>query len=336
MEVIELYKDIIDGKTGQPLFNSKAAKVHRSTLKHIRWNCLSDIPGVSYCVQVGEDKHGIPLLKCTRGTSAIEGLHQKLRNLVRGYSNSPRFVRAIVFEFTCRWNHDLEIAARSLPKECEHFYEGSALEKEIQIMNKWSSDFDVHPEWNSTKDFSCTGEHFGVPADEDLPVMRDNEESSEADQQLEDDAARAAEASDEMEAGDQSNSVVVESIRDASGKSDLPASAAWLCQCSKRKRPVHNVQGKEEWKYFEDNCGNHQDSSIGVTADNCSFIDWSEFAQAWNEKVHKEDQLGVSSSFACKNAAILKEAWKRHQWQANQATAMLGHADAARNLQVQH
>jgi hypothetical protein len=49
-----------------------------------------------------------PHLTCIRGTLALEGLHQKLRQLVRGFSNSPRFTRALLCEFLHRWNHDLD------------------------------------------------------------------------------------------------------------------------------------------------------------------------------------------------------------------------------------
>ena len=45
MAVYEQYHDVKCSKTGKALFSKKeASRVHKSTLKHIRRNCISDIP----------------------------------------------------------------------------------------------------------------------------------------------------------------------------------------------------------------------------------------------------------------------------------------------------
>lgn len=57
MDVYMVFKDVICTRSGKRLFKSKHAKrAHLSCLKHIRRNCLSDIPFVSYYYPVGEDK----------------------------------------------------------------------------------------------------------------------------------------------------------------------------------------------------------------------------------------------------------------------------------------
>jgi hypothetical protein len=89
MAVADLYRDVVDAKTGKVFFGPKGLKEYKSVLKHIEKNCLSDIPKINYYIQVGIDSKGIPILKCIRGTSALEGLHQKLRQLLQGFSNSP-------------------------------------------------------------------------------------------------------------------------------------------------------------------------------------------------------------------------------------------------------
>lgn len=110
-------KDAICTKSGKKLFESKhATKAHISCLKHNRRNCLSDIPFISYYYPVGEDKDGLKLYKCVRGTLALEGLHQKLRQLVRGFSSSPRFMKALVTVFLGRWNQRIEIEIRGMSK----------------------------------------------------------------------------------------------------------------------------------------------------------------------------------------------------------------------------
>lgn len=338
-EVIDLFSGVVDSNTNKPFFNDRAEKVHKAILKHIRRNCLSDIPGVSYYIQVGTDKLGIPLLKCCRGTSALKRLHQKLRQLIRGYANSPCFARALVFEFIYRWNHDLDVAARGLPSEYGHFYEGSALEKEIQIMTGWGNELDAHPNWVSATSFACTGEYFGIP--KPTSELFDTEVLTPAcyspgDEDLlrENDAINAADACGEMEAGDEANKRVSERIEKESKKrhSSLPASASWLCDYAGRSRPLRKVQSGEEWKFFEEHYMDYQDNGISSSADTYSFVNWSVFATDWCEKVFNEEQQGKTSSFTYKNAAILKEAWKVFRRRANEATTMLGHHDAAKDL----
>lgn len=80
LAVYNEHKDLVCTKSGKPLFGSaKAVRAHRSLLKHIRKNCISDIPFVSYYTTYGKDRDGLALYKCLRGTDALEGLHQKLR-----------------------------------------------------------------------------------------------------------------------------------------------------------------------------------------------------------------------------------------------------------------
>jgi hypothetical protein len=341
-EVIDLYSDVVDGNTEKPFFNAKAKNVHKATLKHIRRNCLSDIPGLSYYIQIGTDKLGIPLLKCCRGTSALEGLHQKLKHLIRGYANSPRYARALVFEFVYRWNHDLDVTARGLPKDYEHFYEGSALEREIQIMNGWSNDLDAHPHWVSAMAFKCTGEAFGIPipASDDIPpddmllAAVSYLPGDDEDLLREIDAINASDTCAESDAGDGANKRVSECIEEqvaSKKRRTAPASVAWLCNYSGRTRPMNKVQGKEEWGYFSENYMKYQDNGIG-SVDNYSFVNWSAFANDWCQKVYIEEQEGKTSSFTYKNAAILKDAWKTYRRQANRATTMLAHQEPAKDL----
>ena len=341
LDVVNLYMDIKDAKTGKIFFNKAAQKVHKANLKHIRRNCLSDIPGVSYYIEIGHDSLGIPLLRCIRGTSALEGLHQKIRMLIRGYSNLPRYVRAILFEFLYRWNHDLEVATRNLPKEYEHFYEGSALEKEIAIMNGWGEELDVHPTINLTSSFPSTNEVFGIPEPEELVPLScpgsSYEPGGEEDLSREDDAIRAAESGVELEAGDTANDAVEASIaRATTEKPDgrgMPASASWISQYTKRQRPIARVSGAEEWAYFRANYLAHSAAAVGTMADDStSFIDFSRFARTWNERVDLEVEQGKDSTFTYKNASLLKDAWKKHQKRNNESTTMLHQHDAQQNL----
>jgi hypothetical protein len=64
MAVADLYRDVVDAKTGQVFFGPKGLKEYKSVLKHIEKNCLSDIPKIHYYIQVGINSKGIPILKC--------------------------------------------------------------------------------------------------------------------------------------------------------------------------------------------------------------------------------------------------------------------------------
>ena len=100
MAVYEVFKDVVCTKSGKALFATKHGNsTHLSCLKHIRRNCLSDIQCLSYYFPLGEDSNGLMLYRCVRGTSALEGLYQKLRQLVRGFSTSPRLMKALVSTF---------------------------------------------------------------------------------------------------------------------------------------------------------------------------------------------------------------------------------------------
>ena len=90
-----------------------------------------------YYIPMGEDKYGLTLYRCIRGTSALEGLHQKLRQLVRGYSNSPCFAQSLISEYLTRWNQVIEIAVRGLDSKYSQLYCGDLIEEEIEKMAKW-------------------------------------------------------------------------------------------------------------------------------------------------------------------------------------------------------
>ena len=84
-KVFDVFADEVNAKKGKNFFgeeNSKAHMLAMNVMEHLRKGCLSDIPGMSYYVQIGEDSMGIPQYKCIHGTSALEGFHQKICQLI--------------------------------------------------------------------------------------------------------------------------------------------------------------------------------------------------------------------------------------------------------------
>eukprot|EP00985_Skeletonema_marinoi_P024492 scaffold17057_cov73-Skeletonema_marinoi.AAC.2 len=162
LEVFNAHKDIVCHKSGKKLFATPAAIAqHKSTLKHMRRNCLSDIPFFNYYTPLRKDRDGLMRWRCHRGTSSNEGLHQKLRQLVRGFSNSPRFLKAIISEYLFMWNQNIDVKTRGLPAKYYALYDGQLLEDEIEKLSEFL-DEPTYPEWVSSKSLQCTGESFGI------------------------------------------------------------------------------------------------------------------------------------------------------------------------------
>jgi len=139
--VFDLFADEVDQKSGKKFFgdkDSRARKLAKNVLEHVRKGCLSDVPGMTYYVQTGEDSMGILQYKCFRGTSGLEGFHQKIRQLIRGFAISPRFAIALLFEFAHRWNHDIDCKILLLSDMYKHFYDGFAIEEEMEFTRTWS------------------------------------------------------------------------------------------------------------------------------------------------------------------------------------------------------
>jgi hypothetical protein len=99
-------------------------------------------------------------MKCLYGASALKGLHQKLRQLVRGgFSNSPRFALALLFEYFHRWNHTIWMS------QCEDytfFHDGFDLETEKELVSKRGDKEEAHKEWINTFECEKTRKTFGI------------------------------------------------------------------------------------------------------------------------------------------------------------------------------
>jgi hypothetical protein len=122
--VVAMFANLEDGKTKKPFFNDKAWALYQTTVKHIKKGCLSDVEDMAYYVEIREDSFGIPIYKCLRGTSALEGFHQKIRQLIRGFNISPRYAIASLREFIYRWNHDVDVRILGLPAKYANYYDG--------------------------------------------------------------------------------------------------------------------------------------------------------------------------------------------------------------------
>lgn len=77
--LFDVYSDILDHRTGEPLFSSKATKEWHNLLKHVLRGCLSDDPSVPLYYSRSQSAEGgrasssssIPRLGCCRGTPDV-------------------------------------------------------------------------------------------------------------------------------------------------------------------------------------------------------------------------------------------------------------------------
>jgi len=340
VSVVEEFKDIVDAKTSLPLFGPRAMALHHQVLLHIRKNCISDIPYVSYYTPYGKDKLGLTLYKCLRGTDSLEGLHQKLRQLIRGFSVSPRLTISIISDYLLRWNHNIDVKIRGLSSVYDGIYEyGQLLEDEIEKMSKWPNrDEPPHPDWISTRSFVATGEYFGlVDGMTRMQVDDDNQEEDDGDDDRSDTSLnnQIEEAVDNFDYLDTG----VEGSEDTPAvdiEFDMTASERWLAAQHGRSRAFGRVKGKYEWEKFRQMVPSYQRAgrrgSLDHGADNHSSISFSSFATDWNKMV---DDLSVNEcpSFTYKTASLMQIAFKRTLKSSNEKLTLRSHSQQLHSLQ---
>jgi len=106
-EVFATFGPLLDAKTRQPLFNSRAWRDAGNVLKAIKAGLLSDPPGIALYFQIGVDKkHGnLPVYRCARGTNTAEGgVHHSGRRHLPISGVSARHASARLRDFVLMHN----------------------------------------------------------------------------------------------------------------------------------------------------------------------------------------------------------------------------------------
>jgi hypothetical protein len=316
LRVINMFAGLLDAKTGKPLFNKKAWGLHKATLRHIRKGCLSDIDAMSYYVHIRDDKYGVPIYRCIRGTSALEGFHQKIRQLIRGFNISPRYAIALLTEYIYRWNHDIDVRIIGLPSKYANFYDGPEIEEEIEITSMWDEvDKPPHPEWHSTKHVAGTGEGFAL-----LPNFPPGYLSSDIEEEIEQlvDAFEDGTLDGAAMATDEDGEDLLASLQ------VLPESAAWISRQLKTKRGFGRVRTETEKEFFRANCAQFQSSMAGTEADNYHILQFGAFAQFWCEFIAEEEkEVRPKTDMTLKNAFHLQEYYKQFKKEANATLTLM-------------
>ena len=131
-QVVEVYEAVKDSVTGEALLQSaKVQALIKNIRAHIKRGCLSDIPGVAYYIRIGKDKDGLPIYRCMRGTSALEGFHRKMVKLLTGYTNDPLLALQLLSELCNRNNIRTSVKLGQLSSRYNDFYDHEIYEEDM-------------------------------------------------------------------------------------------------------------------------------------------------------------------------------------------------------------
>ena len=178
-----------------------------------------------------------------------------------------------------------------------------------------------HSEWVPCNSFQCTGESFGL-----IDPITVTDSSEEDDAVIENEADAVADHFLELDTGVTEDDALLNS---------LPESSRWLAMNFGRWRPSGRVKGNDEWEYFKENISRFQRAAgHSGEADNHSSIQWSAFADHWNNMVAR---LGTQKpSFTYKTASLLQDAHKTLQKRSRRDTTILQYACEIDNLRELH
>lgn len=108
-KVFEVFGPLKDATTGEPLFNKASIQKAKNVLENIRLGYYSDPPGIKLYILQREDKHGLSLYRCMRGTNGIEGgIHQNIIRRFGSFCASPRFAVNLLREYCL--THNLRVS----------------------------------------------------------------------------------------------------------------------------------------------------------------------------------------------------------------------------------
>ena len=102
----------------QPLF--KAGKTgteatHRNVLKEVVRGHVSDSPKIELYTAIRTHESGFTIFSVARGSSALEGWHRHLRDVLQGMDVSADLADAVLLEYAVRWNNENGIRHRKQP-----------------------------------------------------------------------------------------------------------------------------------------------------------------------------------------------------------------------------
>lgn len=108
VEVFRMYGPLKDAKTGQPLFSEDSWETARNIMENIKMGYYSDPPGMRFYTFVRNDKNGLSIYRCSRGTNNVEGgIHQNIIRRFGSFNASPRLAVNLLRDYCL--THNLKV-----------------------------------------------------------------------------------------------------------------------------------------------------------------------------------------------------------------------------------
>ena len=166
--VYALYGNMIDSKSGKPLFNVEAWNKADNVLKEIMCGFYSDPPGFEMYSKrlrngkVMKNKYGMDMIECCRGTNRTEAYHKQLVTTFGSWHTGVEMSDCLLAERRHRHNHTVaEMRRYGFPK-----YGHKNTWKIDQYQNLYLANHgcQLYPHWTNASDYKCTDESFDTVA----------------------------------------------------------------------------------------------------------------------------------------------------------------------------
>lgn len=164
LAVKDTFKDVVDDKTKAPLFTAELQESFNQLLEHASRGCMSDPVGVTLYIKTGEDKDGLNLWVCTRGTNDLENYHQKVISWFRGTNLGMQSADTALRINRARWN--IRAAIKNRPGTPNYFIYDLRLIGKINALTLRHDIYEraVYPDYVDPSFYAPTGEKFGCTA----------------------------------------------------------------------------------------------------------------------------------------------------------------------------
>jgi hypothetical protein len=91
------------------------ASLHRNIPKEVVRGHVSDSPKIELYTAIRTHESGYSIFSVARGSSALEGWHRHLRDVLQGMDVSADLADAVLLEYAMRWNIENGIRHRHQP-----------------------------------------------------------------------------------------------------------------------------------------------------------------------------------------------------------------------------
>ncbi|KAJ1530052.1 hypothetical protein HK096_008731 [Nowakowskiella sp. JEL0078] len=164
--VFEKYVPMLCSRTGNKLFSKVTWNEANNLLDTIRRGHFSDPPGVSFYSEIGQDKLGLSIFHCIRGTNSLEGgIHQKIVRRFGAFNASVELAECLLVDFRNR--HNLECwNKKSHWKESlwtHDIWLYDEINTQLQCIKLSTSEKSSIPiNWVNGQDYIKSNEQFGI------------------------------------------------------------------------------------------------------------------------------------------------------------------------------